>query len=275
MTNKDDAIPVSKLNSGEDAAQQPEMHTEKPARAARPRRNLQSKNPESVAAAMPQRKCHIGHEVTGAAKFCPECGAKIIDPAAPLTCGNGHEVSLQDKFCAECGDLVSPEPGYSAVAVRPRPESELSADELVARKRAHDAALRMGKEAPDVMYQPGQAPASVKTTIIHFLNDGFGAFGVVWLRGQEIELWPGHPRWREAQAWITLDVAGQFKRWGRQMFGIGPWPGEQSYTAGAGHFQQMKALSGDGSIAQPTEEELARGDAAEQRRGRRVPAPIG
>jgi hypothetical protein len=197
-------------------------------------------------------------------KFCPECGSTVT-VAGPPTCRNGHEVTADAKFCATCG---TPTQGEELV-------KQLSEDEQLDKERAHRRAMEMGKENPVMAYAPGKAPPGVETIVIHFLVDGFGASGNVWMRGQEIEVWPGHPRWREVQPWITLDVAGQYARYGRQVFGYGPWPGVKSYTAGVGHFQPLKTVSGDGTVAQPTEEEMARADAAEQRRGRRLPMPIG
>ncbi|MBI3301639.1 MAG: zinc ribbon domain-containing protein [Deltaproteobacteria bacterium] len=43
------------------------------------------------------------HENNAAAKFCEECGAKLV-----RTCsGCGHEVSPQAKFCPECGTSLT------------------------------------------------------------------------------------------------------------------------------------------------------------------------
>ena len=151
----------------------------------------------------------------------------------------------------------------------------MTEQELVSKEQAHRRAVIAGQENPVTAYVPGKAPPDTESVVIHFLIDGFSAFGNVWMRGQEIEVWPGHPRWREAQSWILLDVPGQYRRFGRQVFGQGPWPWDRSYTAGVGHFQYLKTVSGEGVVSQPTEEELARADEAEKRRGRRVPMPMG
>jgi zinc ribbon protein len=208
--------------------------------------------------------CPQGHSVKTGMKFCPECGSGCV-AAGPLRCRNGHEVPEGDKFCSSCGTPLSGEAH----------EKLLSEESQVSKEEAHRRAISLGQENPVTAYTPGQAPGGTETVLIHFLADGFTAFGNVWMRGQEIELWPGHPRWREAQGWITLDVSGQYARYGRQMFGSGPWPGAKSYTQGAGHFQQLGQLSGQGVVSQPTEEELARADAKEKQRGRRVPMPMG
>src|SRR5712692_4394867 len=203
--------------------------------------------------------CPRGHTVSAGMKFCPECGSETRVPGPPK-CPNGHEFPEDAKFCAVCGVSLS----------APLPVAPLTPEEKISKERAHQIALEMGKVNPVTVFAPGRTPQGVSSAVIHFLVDGFTAFGNVWMRGQEIELWPGHPRWQEAQSWITLDVPGQYARFGRQIFGNGPWPGARSYTAGTGHLQALKSVSGDGAVSEPTEEELKKADAAEQQRGRRV-----
>lgn len=214
-------------------------------------------------APLTQPCCPGGHAVTAVMKFCPECGCTVT-VLGPPRCRNGHEITSADKFCASCG---TPLQGEAAIAA----DSE---EELRHKEAAHRRAMELGKENPVVAYAPGKAPAKAQSVIVHFLVDGISAFGQVWMRGQEIEVWPGHPRWPEAEEWINLDVAGQYTRYGRQVFGNGPWPFNRSYTAGVGKFQHLQAVSGEGAVAQPTEEELARADKLEAARGRRVPMPI-
>jgi ribosomal protein S27AE len=207
-------------------------------------------------------------------KFCPECGAKVIDPSKPVTCSKGHEVESTAKFCPMCGVSMAAPAAY-VPPLAPRAEADLTSDEMAERKAAHEAAVRLGQEMPPVSYGEGATPAKAKTIVVHFLNDGFSVFGTVWYRGQEAEVWEGHPRWGEMQRLASETVADQYRYYGRQMHALGPWPGERSYTAGAGRFEQLKAESGDGVVSQPSEEELARADEAERRRGRRVPLPLG
>ena len=65
------------------------------------------------------------------------------------------------------------------------------------------------------------------------------------MRGQEIEIGPGDPRWDEATRWILQDDFAQMERYGKIMFRKGPWPGRRSYTDGAGSFETVFLGRGD------------------------------
>lgn len=71
--------------------------------------------------------------------------------------------------------------------------------------------------------------------LIHFLEDGFTAFGQVWYRGQELEVAKPSKHYdltvdRTGASWLDLvGPAGemeQARRYGRIMFRAGPWPGD-------------------------------------------------
>jgi hypothetical protein len=269
-------LPEPKLTAGETIYPEPDPDR-KPQRAAVIR--TPGEEPQAVPvkrkpgrprgsgkAAREPLHCLNDHAMTDAMKFCPECGSRART-AGPQACPNGHAVAEGFKFCQECGA------GMSAASLRELVVAQqLSPEELLSKEQAHKIAVAMGNGNPVLAYASGQAPPNVQPVVIHLLIDGFTAFGNVWYRGQEMELWPGHPRWSEAQSWITLDTAGQYARFGRQVFGNGPWPGVRSYTAGSGHFQPLEAVGG-GSV-EPTEDELKAADRKEQQRGRRVPLPI-
>lgn len=256
--------------AGEDG--QPE-DTGRPARARRPRTR-----PVRQEGEQPVTRCPDGHEVAIDSRFCPVDG-KRIESAGPPVCLNGHQVKVAGAlFCPQCGigmDAAQATESGGVIVTRPRPDAELSQDELKKREMLHHQALRLGQENPVLQFGRMRPEQGTQTTLIHFLVDGVTAFGHVWMRGQEIELWPGHPRWAEAKEWIQLDTAGQFERWGRQVFGNGPWPGARSYTAGIHNFQQLMSMSGEGFVQPPGQDELARADRQEQQRGRGVPMPIG
>jgi hypothetical protein len=78
--------------------------------------------------------------------------------------------------------------------------------------------------------------------LIHILEDGFTANGRVWYRGQEIEYTIGDDAFkdtqdREGRSWLELSPADQMRRYGRAMFGEGPWPG--------GVYEHQQALAAE------------------------------
>lgn len=69
-----------------------------------------------------------------------------------------------------------------------------------------------------------------QTILIHVLHDGFTAHGKVWFRGQEIEYSTTDQAYldtldRFGESWLNSDASEQMQRWGRVLFGVGPWPG--------------------------------------------------
>ena len=49
------------------------------------------------------KQCPNGHEVSDNVKFCPECGAEIIDNGAKFCAKCGNERKGTEKFCSQCG----------------------------------------------------------------------------------------------------------------------------------------------------------------------------
>lgn len=65
--------------------------------------------------------------------------------------------------------------------------------------------------------------------LIHFLSDGFTAFGNVWYRGQELEIDEEHYKEtlnKSGESWLDMPKAEQMKRFGVEMFAEGEWPFE-------------------------------------------------
>lgn len=199
-----------------------------------------------------------GEKSTAAAKFCFACGNPMH--AAPVA-GAG--------FAAEQGARVT-RPDLNQF--RPKPEAELTSEERAERMRQHSEAVKLGQADPPLRYVPSQSPDSI---LIHIVEDGFTFAGQVWMRGQELEIGPDHPRWEEVQRWINMDDFAQMDRYGKIRFRKGPWPGRRSYTEGAGSFDPIMIGSGENAVryAGPKVEELAQADARERQRGRAVPAP--
>jgi hypothetical protein len=207
---------------------------------------------------------------------------EALDVPSPLACGSGHPVVPGSKFCGECGQplassapLTDLRPAAAAQYPelrsppdpRPRPEAELTDEERAERQRQHLLAMEAGRRDPGVEF--ASPPPNRETVLIHMVEDGLTAFGVVWFRGQELEIEVNGPRWGEARKWILLDDSQQMARWKRIMFRRGPWPGMRSYRGA--QFMPMKALSGDGSLAPVGPDALMQADMAEARRGRGIP----
>jgi hypothetical protein len=228
--------------------------------------------------------CPGGHESPAGAKFCMECGESFsvaTETPAEWHCGLGHKSAWAAKFCMECGaqrpDLIAPVTGAGLaveMAMRPAPEAELTPAARAERERLHAAALRLGREDPGVVYSrpSGQQP----TVLFHVLKSGWTFAGQVWMRGQEIELEQGTPRWAEAQRFINWSDAEQYEQYGRLCWRLGPWPGRRSYTqVEPGSYQRLGPLSKNGQeVLGPTEEMLRRADEMEAQRGRGVPQPL-
>jgi hypothetical protein len=139
--------------------------------------------------------------------------------------------------------------------------------ERAERQRQHLLAMEAGRRDPGVQF--ASPPPNRETVLIHMVEDGLTAFGVVWFRGQELEIEVNGPRWSEARKWILLDDAQQMLRWKKIMFRRGPWPGLRSYRGA--QFMPLRAMSGEGALAPITPDALMQADAAEARRGRGIP----
>lgn len=159
--------------------------------------------------------------------------------------------------------LAAARAALSAPAAEPVVEDEpdeyagLSEAEIAELKRSEDilaarnAAQLVG--APDT-YDNSQRGGTGEKILFHVTQDGFTAFGQVWLRGQEIEVEVGTPAYERTKnalgvSWLDLrdDLQGQYDKWRTQYIKGGPF------------------------IARPNEkfdDEVARED---QRRNRSVP----
>src|SRR6266851_5741359 len=208
--------------------------------------------------------CSGGHESPASAKFCMECGAPFsvqAEPEREWTCQRGHLADWAARFCMECGDsrpdLKAPVAGAglaAEMAARPVPDAELTPESRAERERLHAAALRLGREDPNLVYaQPsGQQP----TVLFYVLKSGWTFAGEVWMRGQEIELEQGTLRWAEAQRFINWTDAEQYEQYGRLCWRLGPWPGRKSYAqVEPGSYQRLGPLSKNGQeVLGPSEE---------------------
>lgn len=204
---------------------------------------------------VPSRRFCIqcGAEGVTAAKFCHACGT-ALDPAPVAGAG----------FAAELASRVTAEPVVDEY--RPVREEDLTPAQRAARETQHLAALQAGQKDAPLRFQKSSSPDKI---LIHIVTDGFTFAGNVWMRGQELEIGPDHPRWAEVQRWIHMDDSQQMEIYGRVRFRKGPWPGRRSYAEGAGSFESV-SINGQ-AWSGPSAAELQQADALEARRGRAVP----
>lgn len=204
------------------------------------------------------RLTRCGHALPSElAKFCPQCGAPIGGASPPV------------------GSKLSVEIASRVQSHRPKPEELLTEEERAERRRQHQAAVAAGARDVPLEFEP--VPEGVETFLIHFIEDGFGAFGNVWYRGQELEVPIGSERWEEGwnqgTRWLQWQDAEQMRICGKVYFRRGPWPGQRSYADGAGGFEKLAELGGKGQVTGPSVEALLKADAMEARRRRGVPRP--
>lgn len=228
-----------------------------------------STDPVALLDAPPQAQ--LPAEPPASLKVAPEVPAPAEGPAALGICPQGHASSADAAFCGTCGAPLRQR--VLLQDARPVPEAQLDEAQRAERARLHQTAVQAGRQDPGIPAIIQPAPNS-RTVLIHFVEDGLTAFGTVWMRGQELEMTVGGPRWELAERWILQDDRQQMGHYGKVMFRPGPWPGARTYTAAAGHFDQLEALSKDAPpVTGPSRDELAAADRREAARGRGIPAP--
>lgn len=125
-----------------------------------------------------------------------------------------------------------PEPAPSTTSAPPV-EAVASESERIAEleaKLAQAMALLEQKDSPAQTKAP-ELPGEAPTRLIHFLEDGFTAFGTTWYRGQELDL-SNESDFRQTKdldgvSWVDMSPAEQQRRYGKIIFMAGPWPHEQ------------------------------------------------
>lgn len=204
--------------------------------------------------------------------------------------GNKKEEPLDlDSLLADTGKFSEPEPApeqenetlrriqeVEAELAKPMPEpapepeefvptAKLSPERQKLRELEDQLARRRAAEAEQAPQAYDEADAEGENVIlIHILEDGFVFGGVTWFRGQEVSFVRGSAAYEQTKnrngwSWLELvnDPRGQYKKWGKQYFAPGPWPGRSW---------------GDVEGLPPEEQAAALAAAeAEAKRGRRAP----
>ena len=175
----------------------------------------------------------------------------LAAPEAPV------EVVLEDPSA----DVVVDAPA------RPVSKAVTTADtELVRRLEQELAEARSrlsGKERDPSTWTAGAVSPEVvdgQTVLIHIREDGFTANGRVWYRGQELEFTVGEPNWEDTKnihgkSWVLQTESDQLRRYGRVMFGLGPWPGSEWDNESAASAEQRRGRAAP-SIAHLTSSSL-------------------
>lgn len=122
-----------------------------------------------------------------------------------------------------------------------------------------------------------EAPKDGDVIRIHFLEDGLTVNGRMMYRGDELEFVVGGGAYRDTfntrgKTWLDyrLDEFAQVERYGKVYFRNGPWPGK---TYADGTYESLKAITGDGSVQPPGEDEIVRAEKARKKRAApRLPA---
>lgn len=173
-------------------------------------------------------------------------------------------------FNQERLDLVKEAP-----TARPKPESELSPDQLEIRRLKDQLARVQGQKDPEQQLVPPDEDG--ENIIIHFIADGLTALGKSWYRGQELEITVGSQAYqdtcdRNGFSWLSVrdDDFAQLDRWGQVYFHSGPWRGKE-YKDGVKSFEELKGPDKKSVISGPTEEELEKAQTLEQKRQRAAP----
>lgn len=116
--------------------------------------------------------------------------------------------------------LAEPEPEPEIVELTPEQIRIAELEALLAEKQervATNSAVQYG------------AQDGGERILIHFLEDGFMAFGNLWYRGQEVEVGVNSAEYRstvrEGSSWLDLrdDFGAQVERYGSHKFASGPF----------------------------------------------------
>lgn len=131
--------------------------------------------------------------------------------------------------------------------------------------------------APEPPKPPEAVTEAPETILIHFVAEGFSAFGHVWSKGQELEIKVPSPEYSRTcdingDSWLRVPPEDQAVRWGEVKF----MPGPSEIPNSVINFRPMSADGVDsyrrpkynGYMSQSEREKAAE---AEKARGRNVP----
>ena len=137
------------------------------------------------------------------------------------------EAASPDTSAVEEGTNTVGQETVNPPATPVKPESELTPQEREIRDLKDQLAKAQGAKDPETEYDEVSEPGNQENILIHFVRDGFCELGVIWYKGQELELEPGTAQYDSAKRWATLDSSEQEEFYGDQYFRQGPWKGKE------------------------------------------------
>lgn len=162
----------------------------------------------------------------------------LLAPEPPEQDSVAEETEVEDEVTEEeaaemarlQAELAKPLPEPAPEQHKFIPYSQLTPAQKKIRDLKDAVARRDAEEAERVPVQYDETDGD--GVMIHVLEDGLTACGVVWYRGQEIRFVQGGEAYEQTknrlgESWLDLEEADQWERWGKKMFGRGPWPGKR------------------------------------------------
>lgn len=142
------------------------------------------------------------------------------------------ELAMLRAELAAAKELLQNRPEAKPAA--PKPDAELTPEELEIRKLRDELARAKGKsiESAEELYEENTEGG----VLVHFLEDGVTSNGRNFYQGQEVTFGPeayAQTIDRYGNSWLNLTDDEQYERWGSVKFHKGPWPGKRSYEDAA------------------------------------------
>ena len=160
--------------------------------------------------------------------------ASTIEVSIP-TVSTDNALSAAELRIQELEAMLAAQSRAPEITQAVRPVEELTADERKIRQLEDQLAKRATASftrSPDEFVPVSDDDPDV--VFFHVLEDGFTAFGKVWLRGQEIKISRTSPEYKLTldkfgNSWLDLvdDQRAQYARWGYLKIAPGEWPGRK------------------------------------------------
>ncbi len=197
----------------------------------------------------------------------PEAEQEFVFDEEPRVMQVSNTTSTDEVSEEEAAELAALQRALAKPIPEPAAPKYVPYDQLTpTQKKIRDLKDQVARRDAEIA---DKSPMQYDTTdgdaiLVHVLEDGFTACGVVWYRGQEIRFVKGGEAYeqtlnRDGESWLDLDDYEQYERYGKKMFGIGNWPGKK--------WGDVSGLTDEAEIAQARQ-------AAQREARRKAAAPI-